>query len=284
MSNTKHIGAILLMLLLGAELTSLYAKDGLRISVDVPAKVWENERFSLTYTIEADEEIESVSELFQNDKNLEIVSRPQINRYILQSRHNKTGLLYKTEVAFVLQADTEGRYTLPAIEVVYKGKKKKSEKQFIKVTSLGDTKQSDVAFIRVVQSKQGMKLADTLTVTYKLYTTMEIGNVVSMDNVSVGGLYLFDVSPNHLIYTEENIDGKTYMVIELRKLLVEPMREGVFELPAGEVEIEFLQPTGKRHRSFWGREYDEKIERNGILKFDSVGIRVFELKDSFQTI
>ena len=164
MCKTLKVHRLLLFLFFLIVQSALFAKGG-QITLDAPAKVWTNERFAIVYTIESDEEIEAIYETPHKDNGISILSGPVISRSVFRTRRNASGVLYKTDVRYVLQSGIQGRSTLPGIEIVYKSKKEKSVRQIVEVISLNDTKQDDVAFIKTSVSRNNVKPGDTLSVS-----------------------------------------------------------------------------------------------------------------------
>jgi hypothetical protein len=74
------------------------------------------------------------------------------------------------------------------------------------------------------------------------------------------------------------IDGKTYKVVEIRRLLLQPKNIGEMTISGGSVTVRYSIPTGRKVRDILGDVYDEAITTDKVLKIDSVVIRVQDLK------
>lgn len=276
MCKTLKIHRSLLFLFFLIVQSAVFAKGG-HITLDAPAKVWTNERFAIVYTIESDEEIEAIYETPHKDNGISILSGPVISRSVFRTRRNASGVLYKTDVRYVLQSGIQGRSTLPGIEIVYKSKKEKSVRQIVEVISLNDTKQDDVAFIKTSVSRNNVKPGDTLSVSYKLFTTMDINRVSSMDILNMHGLSMVNTTSRRLTYSEEEIDGRSYKVVEVLSLIIQPEKDGNFTIPGGQLQIEFSIPTGKLIRDFWGKEYEETINKSAFIPYEEINIKAYDL-------
>ncbi len=276
MCKTLKVDRLLLFLFFLIVQSALFAKGG-QITLDAPAKVWTNERFAIVYTIESDEEIEAIYETPHKDNGISILSGPVISRSVFRTRRNASGVLYKTDVRYVLQSGIQGRSTLPGIEIVYKSKKEKSVRQTVEVISLNDTKQDDVAFIKTFVSRNNVKPGDTLSVSYKLFTTMDINRVSSMDILNMHGLSMVNTTSRRLTYSEEEIDGRSYKVVEVLSLIIQPEKDGNFTIPGGQLQIEFSIPTGKLIRDFWGKEYEETINKSAFIPYEEINIKAYDL-------
>ena len=277
MCKTLKIHRSLLFLFFLIVQSAVFAKGG-HITLDAPAKVWTNERFAIVYTIESDEEIEAIYETPHKDNGISILSGPVISRSVFRTRRNASGVLYKTDVRYVLQSDGQGRSTLPGIEIVYKSKKEKSVRQTVEIISLNDTKNDDVAFIKTSVSRANVKPGDTLAVSYKLFTTMDINRVNAIDIPNVYGLLsMVNTTSRRLTYSEEEIDGRSYKVVEVLSLIIQPEKDGNFTLPGGQLQIEFSIPTGKLIRDFWGKEYEETINKSAFIPYEEINIKAYDL-------
>lgn len=276
MCKTLKVHRLLLFLFFLIVQSALFAKGG-QITLDAPAKVWTNERFAIVYTIESDEEIEAIYETPHKNNGISILSGPVISRSVFRTRRNASGVLYKTDVRYVLQSGGQGRSTLPGIEIVYKSKKEKSVRQNVEVISLNDTKQDDVAFIKTFVSRNNVKPGDTLSVSYKLFTTMDINRVSSMDILNMHGLSMVNTTSRRLTYSEEEIDGRSYKVVEVLSLIIQPEKDGNFTIPGGQLQIEFSIPTGKLIRDFWGKEYEETINKSAFIPYEEINIKAYDL-------
>lgn len=276
MCKTLKVDRLLLFLFFLILQSALFAKGG-QITLDAPAKVWTNERFAIVYTIESDEEIEAIYETPHKDNGINILSGPVISRSVFRTRRNASGVLYKTDVRYVLQSGGQGRSTLPGIEIVYKSKKEKSVRQTVEVISLNDTKQDDVAFIKTSVSRNNVKPGDTLSVSYKLFTTMDINRVSSMDILNMHGLSMVNTTSRRLTYSEEEIDGRSYKVVEVLSLIIQPEKDGNFTIPGGQLQIEFSIPTGKLIRDFWGEKYEETINKSAFIPYEEINIKAYDL-------
>lgn len=276
MCKTLKVDRLLLFLFFLIVHSAVFAKGG-HITLDAPAKVWTNERFAIVYTIESDEEIEAIYETPHKDNGISILSGPVISRSVFRTRRNASGVLYKTDVRYVLQSGIQGRSTLPGIEIVYKSKKEKSVRQTVEVISLNDTKNDDVAFIKTSVSRANVKPGDTLAVSYKLFTTMDINRVNAIDIPNVYGLSMVNTTSRRLTYSEEEIDGRSYKVVEVLSLIIQPEKDGNFTIPGGQLQIEFSIPTGKLIRDFWGKEYEETINKSAFIPYEEINIKAYDL-------
>lgn len=276
MTIVKNIYSFLLIAIaLWGGQSVVFGKD-VKITVEAPQTIWENEQFSLVYIIESDEEIDNLPRIEKSEE-LDILHGPRLTRSFSRSvLKGKPQITYYLKVRYVVQGKEKGKYALPQIEVIYDGKKYRSKNQYIEVKSLSDKSQDQVAFVKTIVSKTNVRPADTLTITYRLYTTMDVDRIIAFNLPRMPGFYVSDMTRRRQYIEEEEIDGKKYKVIDLRKLLLQPRKEGTMEIPKGEVEIRFSIPTGEKVYDIWGDAYDETINKITTFTLDPVTIKVYD--------
>lgn len=252
-----------------------------KVRIKAPEKVTVGEQFTVAYIVESDKEVKEPV-IIKNMNGFEILYGPSLSAS--SSTVFKKGKRVQSFLAtstYILRAPEKGKFSLPQAEVNIDGKKYKSESFKIEVRSLEENiaKVKDVdAFLKVVASKTSVNLSDTLTLSYRLYTTKDIYKIVDVDFPYPNDFYSSDITRLRQSFSEEVINGKTYKVVEMRKLLLQPRKIGEMVLPEGSVTVQYSTPTGRKVRDIWGDVYDESVTNDKVLKIDSVVIRVQDLK------
>lgn len=252
-----------------------------KVRVKAPETVTVGEQFTVAYIVESDKEVKEPV-IIKNMNGFEILYGPSLSAS--SSTVFKKGKRVQSFLAtstYILRAPEKGKFSLPQAEVNIDGKKYKSESFKIEVRSLEENiaKVKDVdAFLKVVASKTSVNLSDTLTLSYRLYTTKDIYKIVDVDFPYLNDFYSSDITRLRQSFSEEVINGKTYKVVEMRKLLLQPRKIGEMVLPEGSVTVQYSTPTGRKVRDIWGDVYDESVTNDKVLKIDSVVIRVQDLK------
>lgn len=252
-----------------------------KVRIKAPETVTVGEQFTVAYIVESDKEVKEPV-IIKNMNGFEILYGPSLSAS--SSTVFKKGKRVQSFLAtstYILRAPEKGKFSLPQAEVNIDGKKYKSESFKIEVRSLEENiaKVKDVdAFLKVVASKTSVNLSDTLTLSYRLYTTKDIYKIVDVDFPYLNDFYSSDITRLRQSFSEEVINGKTYKVVEMRKLLLQPRKIGEMVLPEGSVTVQYSTPTGRKVRDIWGDVYDESVTNDKVLKIDSVVIRVQDLK------
>lgn len=252
-----------------------------KVRIKAPETVTVGEQFTVAYIVESDKEVKEPV-IIKNMNGFEILYGPSLSASSSTVfKKGKRVQSFSATSTYILRAPEKGKFSLPQVEVNIDGKKYKSESFKIEVRSLEENiaKVKDVdAFLKVVASKTSVNLSDTLTLSYRLYTTKDIYKIVDADFPYLNDFYSSDITRLRQSFSEEVINGKTYKVVEMRKLLLQPRKIGEMVLPEGSVTVQYSTPTGRKVRDIWGDVYDESVTNDKVLKIDSVVIRVQDLK------
>lgn len=252
-----------------------------KVRIKAPETVTVGEQFTVAYIVESDKEVKEPV-IIKNMNGFEILYGPSLSASSSTVfKKGKKVQSFSATSTYILRAPEKGKFSLPQAEVNIDGKKYKSESFKIEVRSLEENiaKVKDVdAFLKVVASKTSVNLSDTLTLSYRLYTTKDIYKIVDVDFPYLNDFYSSDITRLRQSFSEEVINGKTYKVVEMRKLLLQPRKIGEMVLPEGSVTVQYSTPTGRKVRDIWGDVYDESVTNDKVLKIDSVVIRVQDLK------
>ena len=252
-----------------------------KVRIKAPETVTVGEQFTVAYIVESDKEVKEPV-IIKNMNGFEILYGPSLSASSSTVfKKGKRVQYFSATSTYILRAPEKGKFSLPQAEVNIDGKKYKSESFKIEVRSLEENiaKVKDVdAFLKVVASKTSVNLSDTLTLSYRLYTTKDIYKIVDADFPYLNDFYSSDITRFGQSFSEEVINGKTYKVMEMRKLLLQPRKIGEMVLPEGSVTVQYSTPTGRKVRDIWGDVYDESVTNDKVLKIDSVVIRVQDLK------
>lgn len=252
-----------------------------KVRIKAPETVTVGEQFTVAYIVESDKEVKEPV-IIKNMNGFEILYGPSLSASSSTVfKKGKRVQSFSATSTYILRAPEKGKFSLPQAEVNLDGKKYKSESLKIEVRSLEENiaKVKDVdAFLKVVASKTSVNLSDTLTLSYRLYTTKDIYKIVDADFPYLNDFYSSDITRLRQSFSEEVINGKTYKVVEMRKLLLQPRKIGEMVLPEGSVTVQYSTPTGRKVRDIWGDVYDESVTNDKVLKIDSVVIRVQDLK------
>lgn len=248
----------------------------IKVTIQAPESVVVGKEFKVHYLVESDKVIKEPI-VIKNMSGFEIVYGPSFSTSSsVQFKEGKREQVFTASSAYVLRAEEKGTFTLPRGEVVVDGKRYRSKEVKVGVKTIEDLVNVE-AFVKVIPSRTKVSDSDTLTVTYKLYTTKEIKRLADVDLPIGNSFFVSDLTRSRQSFSEETIDGKVFQVVILRKLLLQPKREGVLSLPEGSINVEYVFPTGGKIRDAWGDVYEEYESVKKKLDVESVVIRVQNL-------
>ncbi|WP_029905412.1 BatD family protein [Prevotella sp. 10(H)] len=252
--------------------------QNIKINIKAPETVFVGEQVRVDYIVESVNDAH-VPVIFKAMQGFAIVYGPTVSSSKNVSfKDGKRMTVYKTISSYYLVAQTAGKYTLPQAEVSVFGEKYKSEVVKIEIKSPKEITAEVDAFIKTIVSKTTVNLSDTLLITYRLYTTKEIERIISADFPNMRDFYSTNITRSRQNFSEEKINGKTYKVVDLRRMILQPKNIGQKSIPEGQISVEYSTPTGRKVRDMWGDIYDEAIRTEKTLTIDPVIISVQDLK------
>lgn len=257
---------------------SVAVGQSIKVNVKAPETVFIGEQFRVDYVVESDNDIREPV-IIKNMEGFTILYGPSVSSTrAVRFNNGKRITVYTTTSSYYLEASREGKYTLPRAEITVNSKKYKAESVKVEVKSPKDVADEVDAFVKTTVSRTNVSLSDTLTLTYRLYTTKEIKRIISADFPVVKDFYTTNITRSRQTFTDEVVNGKTYKVVELRRLILQPRNQGQMTIPEGQISVEYSTPTGRRVRDMWGDVYDETIRSEKSLMIEPVIIRVQDLK------
>ncbi|MDD2313606.1 MAG: BatD family protein [Proteiniphilum sp.] len=197
--------------------------------------------------------------------------------YSQRTINGKTTSESSVTYTYILVAKKPGSFSIPAASITVDGSNYKSNAIQIKVlppdekasqgatsrdrsssesTSSGTaTVSARDAFIRAIVSKNSIYEQEGFTVTFRLYTTLNIVNFGKIQFPEFEGFMVEDVPlPVNQQLQMERYNDRNYYTADLRKTLLFPQRSGQITIPAGNIEMVFSVPSGKSVSTFFGAQ------------------------------
>ena len=210
-----------------------------------------NDRFQISFTLEA-----------QDVNAAKNFTPPNLNKdFLVLSGPNQStsmqiingAISASITYSFYIQARNLGKYTIGSAKILYQDKELKSEPIQIEVVA-GSSKpkqnavsddnisEKDIAenlFIRAIVDKRSVYKGEQLTVTYKLYTRLDIASQMSVSKLpSYQGFWAEELdTPPNITFTTEVIDGKQYRVGLIKKAALFPSQTGQLSLTPFELKV-----------------------------------------------
>lgn len=283
---------------------------------EAPKVVGLHERFRVSFTVNSSNPSEFKAPTFQN---VNILGGPSTSRSssisIINGKRTDNS---STSFVFWLQSLNTCKITIPSARVKVDGKLYTTKPITISVednptmsqraannpNSTRQTQQPTVkviddkaVFVRAIPSKSKVVKGEEIVISYKIYTLVPVSEYQVDKFPSSQGFWVEELD-NQLTPTleKEVIDGKTYQVATLRKVLVYPQKSGTLNInPMGLEIVAHLQTgTSRRQRVSTGDPFFDAFfndpffshttpvfERvNKKLKTNALSIQVEELPQS----
>ena len=166
---------------------------------------------------------------------------------------------------YVLQPKTEGTFRINAATIEVSGRTVQSNALNIKVVK-GSTAQSQQGrqqngnadateagnnvFFRSTASKSSVFQGEAITITYKLFTRLNLTSYNVNKLPALNGFWSKDIEmPQQLQFRNEVLDGVSYKSAEIKKMVVFPQRSGTLEIEPIEGEVIAQIQSKRRSRS-----------------------------------
>ena len=283
---------------------------------EAPKVVGLHERFRVSFTVNSSNPSDFKAPTFQS---VNILGGPSTSRSssisIINGKRTDNS---STSFVFWLQSLNTGKITIPSARVKVDGKLYTTKPITISVednptmsqrsannpNSTRQTQQPTVkviddkaVFVRAIPSKSKVVKGEEIVISYKIYTLVPVSEYQVDKFPSSQGFWVEELD-NQLTPTleKEVIDGKTYQVATLRKVLVYPQKSGTLNInPMGLEVVAHLQTgTSRRQRVSTGDPFFDAFfndpffshsspvfERvNKKLKTNALSIQVEELPQS----
>ncbi len=167
---------------------------------------------------------------------------------------------------YVLRALKEGEFTIPSARIFVNGKEYTSNAVKIKVTKNAGTQGSaggsgsnaaapqgaeNDLFLKAFISNSTPYQGEQVIITYKIYTTIPISNIDASKMSSFPGFWAKDLLANRDDFpqTREYINGKEYVVAEVKKYALFAQRSGEMTIEPGELKCVAQVKTAAQRRS-----------------------------------
>jgi hypothetical protein len=180
---------------------------------------------------------------------------------------------------YVLQSRAEGKFTIGSATITYGGKKLQTQPIAI-IVSKGtpqpkrqgqqSNEDADIGkqigdnlFLKVVTDKSRVYQGEQLTVTYKIYTRVNVVNYSMTKVPALTGFWSEDLGDNKQVQlTTETINGKQYRVGLLKKVALFPQRSGTLELDPMEVNCVVQVQQRRRTNDFFDQFFNDPFFGN----------------------
>lgn len=264
-----------------------------------------NDKFQLSFTFEG-QDVNSIKNLSPPDLNKDFLVLSGPNQSTSMQIINGA-VSASISYSYYLQPRNLGKYTIGAAKILYKDQDYKSEP--IKIEVVAGTPKSnqntqtdnnvsekDIAenlFIRAIVDKQRVFKGEQVTVTYKLYTRLDIAAQMSVSKLpSYQGFWAEELeTSSNISFSTEVINGKQFRVGVIKRAALFPSQTGELALTPFELKVPILikkkRGTGNIFDDFFDdpffgrRETYEYTAKSNIIKITSLDLPQGNIPSSF---
>ena len=247
---------------------SLYAiaADNVEFKANVQSTtVVVGEPFQLQFVVNADGQNLKVAEF----KGFEVLAGPYTSTSSsTQFINGKVSSSRKVIYTYTISAVKEGKYTInPASITVDKQKYYSNslditvipqDKANAQAKSQGGTSNQNYAslsadnlFLRMQLSKVKVMEQEAVCVSYKLYSTIQIRSINSVNFPEIKNCFSQDFDLQTIQTNIEQYNNKNFYVYELKKMLLFPQKSGKVEIAPADCEVLVEIPVQRRSRSIF---------------------------------
>lgn len=295
MKKRKEIQVVLLLLtvMLAGNMTGAVAQVTFKASA--PATVVEGEQFRLSYVLNREGRDLRLPDI----EGFDLLFGPSTSTsYSQRTINGKTTSESAVTYTYILMAKKEGSYTIPAASITVDGSSYQSNTLQIRVLPPDEAKgeaapspgqqgeerspsvggsgsvSANDAFIRALVSKNNIYEQEGFTVTFRLYTTLDVVNFGKIQFPEFEGFMVEEVDlPVNKQLKMERYNGKNYYTADLRKTLLFPQRSGEITIPEGSLEMVFSVASGKKVSTFFGTQ-EVMVDVKKALKTNPLTVQV----------
>jgi hypothetical protein len=240
--------------------------------------VADNERFEVSFNFSG-----------KSINNLSQFKPPAFNNFMILSGPNQSSNIQfingvqsaSLSYNYILQAKSLGTFTIGSASIVQDGTNYETNSLIIKVVKgtdkpaqqtgdSGITEQeiSENVFIKATVDKSKVYQGEQITVTYKLYTRLNIASQMSINKLpQYQGFWIEELeTPTNIDFKIEVIDGKKFRVGLLKRVALFPSQSGKLEVTPFELTIP-IQVQKKRGSNLWDDFFGDPFGRSETIEF-----------------
>jgi hypothetical protein len=242
-------------------------------------KVAENDRFQLEFTFEG-----------KNLNGLKNFNPPSLKDFRVLSGPNQSTSMQiingvsssSLTLSYILMPNTTGSFTIGSASIQSEGQTyttspikisvvKGSQKPKEENNSSGVSNQeiAENLFIRASIDKNKVYQGEQVTVTYKLYTRLNIAAQMSVDKLpQYQGFWAEELeTARNISFSNEVIDGKQFKVGLLKRVALFPSQSGKLEVTPFELTIPIQIQKKKNPNNVWDDFFGDPFGRSEIVEY-----------------
>jgi hypothetical protein len=248
--------------------------------------VAENQHFEVSFTFSG-----------KNINGLKNFKPPQLRDFLVLSGPNQSTSIQiingvqsaSLSYNYVIQAKSIGTFSIGTASIEYDGESYKTKPINITIVK-GSPKQKkqkqdagvsdeEIAknlFIRAVVDKRKAYLGEQVTVTYKLYTRLNIAAQMSISKLPhYQGFWAEELeTSSNINFATEVIDGKQYRVGVLKKAALFPTQTGKLEITPFELTVPIQLKRNRNRNNFFDDFFNDPFGFNQTIEYNATSNKV----------
>jgi hypothetical protein len=189
--------------------------------------------------------------------------------------------------SYILRPEKTGSFTIAPASVIYQGKRFTSKPLKIKVVKgrapqqkrgsaqsggLTDAEIAKNVFLKTIPSKLRVMQGEQITVSFKLYTKLNISSPSISKLPTYQGFWAEDLEmPRNISFKIEMYNGERFRVAEIKKVALFPTKSGKLEISSFELNVPVLIRKQRKSRSMFDDFFNDPFfGRTETYKFLTV--------------
>lgn len=282
----------LLYLILFFASTLIVQGANVEFVASAPGTVVVGNQFRLTYTLNTNDDVKNFRAASINDFRY-LAGPSQSTSRQVSVVNGKMTSSNTIKYTYVLMAEKEGSFQIPAATVEVDGEVHKSNAVSIKVLAAGQQAQAakgdassggsggvsgDDIFLRTIVSKSKVYQQEYLIATIKLYTRLDVRGFENVKLPNYKGFLSYEIEmPEQLQFGIEAIDGRNYRTATLKQTILFPQRSGNIEIDQAELDCIIRLRTNRRSQSIFDDFFDgyQDVRRAVKAKGKTIQVQAF---------
>ena len=260
---------ILLIIIFLSVSSSAIIPQEFKASVD-KTKVEQYERFQVYFTFSGGDINKVTNFKGPNFKGFNVLSGPNQSTSMQIINNSVSSSI---EYSYIIQSSQEGNFTIGSASLSYEGKKYSTGQVNIEVVkgtgkpdegnTEGSVSQEELAknvFIIATPDKRKVYLGEQLTVTYKLYTRLNISSPQISKLPVYSGFWAEDLeSSRNINFAIEMYNGERYRAAIVKKVALFPTKPGELSITPFELNVPVLVKRKKNSRDFFDDFFNDSF-------------------------
>lgn len=200
------------------------------------------ESFTLTLTLEG--EVDKVPDpTLPGLADFKIIGSSQSRSTSVSIINGRMTRKSRVEFIYRIRPKRRGTLTIPSARITIGGKTYQTEPITIRVVKKRRRSTREPIFLKVGVSKRKAYLGEGITISYYLYTRLEVGNLSIDQKPDFSGCWVESYMPDRLRFEEKVINGIGYRVGLIHRYYLYPLHEGTYEIDPLILTCDVALPT-----------------------------------------